>query len=490
MANDKLYLIGKSGSVIGANKFDQFLKLTDLENDKKLLKLFDFYNTNKESKSTDLLDKEELTQMLNDLLISAGDDNIFEPAEIKKYLSDSGLDKFASMNDILGFLNKILVNDSVTEINGDISGLGTSASIKSNLKDISSENITDVLKVYKKTHNISLIQDIADESGSLGSTRDNYIKIIRNKLIERATQVGVDSSEFILSFDKELKTMDMTLLSGSDTTKLDEVVNRFIEKLIQKEKIYNGNKNGILSMMTDSDLCRTNEDKNGLFEQIMNLSSKYNPKEYLENIVKNSKTKSIKNAANKLLKSGFLDYYPIYVASIIAQESQFREFDDEIFTKNGQGLMQLTGRLLNDMYGRPGAFDREFMDELMEEYPDSTDLYNAIQDREDSTLNMTVGLVGLNGKLDSILKRIKTGYYEKNFGIKPDSPEDILELMAMEYNANDNKKRDKKYSNKMSQVRYVYARDVIQRFKQYTPSHVKLKHYFEYNPNNGKFINK
>ena len=135
MANDKLYLIGKSGSVIGANKFDQFLKLTDLENDKKLLKLFDFYNTNKESKSTDLLDKEELTQMLNDLLISAGDDNIFEPAEIKKYLSDSGLDKFASMNDILGFLNKILVNDSVTEINGDISGLGTSASIKSNFKD-------------------------------------------------------------------------------------------------------------------------------------------------------------------------------------------------------------------------------------------------------------------------------------------------------------------------------------------------------------------
>lgn len=103
---------------------------------------------------------------------------------------------------------------------------------------------------------------------------------------------------------------------------------------------------------------------------------------------------------------------------------------------------------------------------------------------------MSVGLVGLNGKLDAILKRVKTRYYEKNFGIKPDSPEDILELMAMEYNANDDKKRDKKYSNKLSQVRYVYARDVIQRFKQYTPNGVKVNHYFEYNPNSGKFINK
>ena len=106
----------------------------------------------------------------------------------------------------------------------------------------------------------------------------------------------------------------MTLLSGSDTTKLDEVVNRFIDKLAKKEKIYNDNKNGILSMMTDSKLCRTNEDKNALFEKIMKLSAKYNPKEFLENVAENSKTKSIKNAANKLLKSGFLDYYPIYVA--------------------------------------------------------------------------------------------------------------------------------------------------------------------------------
>lgn len=51
MTNNKLHLIGESGSVIGSNKFDQLLKRTDLEDNKKLLKLFDFYNTFKIKKT-------------------------------------------------------------------------------------------------------------------------------------------------------------------------------------------------------------------------------------------------------------------------------------------------------------------------------------------------------------------------------------------------------------------------------------------------------
>ena len=49
---------------------------------------------------------------------------------------------------------------------------------------------------------------------------------------------------------------------------------------------------------------------------------------------------------------------------------------------------------------------------------------------------------------------------------------------------------DSKYGNAISQVRYIYARDVLMRFKQYTPAGVSVRHYFEYNPKTGKFVNK
>lgn len=488
MGSKNLFITGKNGSVLTTEQLKQGLKSSDFANDKSLLKLFNFYNTNNKGKSSDILDKDELNKMYKDLLAAAGNDNVLDPAEICQYVTK----KFGSsvkLADVLNFIKQIQVNSSVSEIYDDIDGIGTSSTLKSNLSKVPPENITAVLTKYKNENGVSLTQDIADEIGSLGSTRNDYMKIIRDKLVYRAKQVGVNPSDFIVSFDAELKNIDMTIFKGSNTGKLDKIINNFLAKLAPKEKIYEGNKNGILMMMSDSDLCRTDKDKNELLEKIMKLSSKYNPKGYLENIVKNSQTPATKKAATMLLNSNFLDYYPIYIASIIAQESQFRESDSAVFTSNGQGIMQLTSSMISDMYKRPGSYDDGFMKNIMKNYKDSTDLYKAVQNKNDSSLNIEVALVGLKGKLNSILVRQKTGYYEKNFGIKPDSAEDILELMAMEYNGNDDAKKDKKYSNKLSQVRYVYARDVIQRFKKYTPADVKINHYFEYNPNTKKIIN-
>ena len=489
MVDKKLHIIGESGNVLGPKDMNVELKRSDLGDNKDLLKIFDYYNKNKDGKSADVLDKTELNNMLSELLSSSNGDNIFEPDEIRKHLEELNLGRSVATDDMINFLGKISVNSLVQKIYDDIDGMGTSSSLDDHLEEIPAESITDVLKKYKKDKGETLAQAISSESGSWGSTRNNYLKIIRDKLAERGDQVGVDSKSFISAFNKELENMDLSWMSGEDSSALDKVINSYMEKLAKPEKIYNQNKDGIMQMMSKSDLCRTDEDRNEIFNKIMKYATLNNPKPMIEDIANTSNTPLIKSSAQKLLKSNYLDYFPIFVASIVAQESQFREFDDKVFSKNGQGVMQLTKVLIDDMYKNPGMFDDEFIDRVQAEYEDSTELYGAIQDREDASLNYDVGTAGLKGKLNTVLKKIKNKEYQKQ-GINVNSAEAIMELVAMSYNGNDAPKKDSKYGNALSQVRYVYARDVLMRFKQYTPEGVSVRHYFEYNPKTGKFVNR
>lgn len=489
MVDKKLHIIGESGNVLGPKDMNAELKRSDLGDNKDLLKIFDYYNKNKDGKSANVLDKKELNNMLSELLSASKGDNIFEPDEIRKHLEELNLGRSVATDDVINFLSKISVNSIVQKIYDDIDGIGTSSSLDDHLEEIPAENITEVLKKYKKDKGETLAQAISNESGSWGSTRNNYLKIIRDKLAERGRQVGVNSNAFVKAFDKELSNMDMSWMSGEDSSNLDKVIDSYMAKLEKPEKIYNQNKDGIMQMMSKSELCWTDEDRNEIFNKIMKYATENNPKDMIEQIVKTSKTPSIKSAAQRLLNSKYLDYFPIFVASIIAQESQFREFDDKVFTENGQGVMQLTKVLIDDMYKNPGMFDDDFIDRVQAQYEDSTELYAAIQDREDSSLNYDVGTAGLKGKLNTVLKKIKNGEFQKQ-GINVNSAEAIMELVAMSYNGNDAPKRDKKYGNSLSQVRYVYARDVLLRFKQYTPEGVSVRHYFEYNPKTGKFVNK
>ena len=491
MVDKKLHIIGESGNVLGPKDMNAELKRSDLANNKDLLKIFDYYNKDKDGKSKEVLDKTELNNMLSELLASSNGDNIFEPDEIRKHLEGLNLGRSVATDDMINFLGKISVNSLVQKIYDDIDGMGTSSSLDDHLEEIPIENITEVLKKYKKDKGESLAQAISNESGSWGSTRNNYLRTIRDKLAERGNQVGVDSKAFIKAFDKELSNMDMSWMSGEDSSQLDKVIDSYMNKLAKPEKIYNQNKDGIMQMMSNKDLCCTDEDRNEIFNKIMKYSTLNNPKSMIEDIAKTSKTPAIKSSAQKLLKSKYLDYFPIFVASIVAQETQFRQFDDGkngVFTENGKGVMQLTRRLLEDMYQRPGIFDDAFIERIKEKYENSAELYNAIQNREDSSLNFDVGTAGLKGKLDTVLKEIPKGTYSK-LGINVNSPEVLMELIAYNYNGNSAPKKDKKYNYAISQMRYVYAREVLLRFKQYTPEGVSVRHYFEYNPKTNKFIN-
>ena len=68
--------------------------------------------------------------------------------------------------------------------------------------------------------------------------------------------------------------------------------------------------------------------------------------------------------------------------------------------------------------------------------------------------------------------------------------EQLLEVTAMRYNGNPASAKDSVYFNKLSQVRYVYARDVISRFTHYTPDGVAAGEYYEWNPNSKKWVYK
>jgi len=497
MSNDKLYLIGKSGSVLNSKDLDTPLVRSSLGENKDVIKLFNFYNTNKDDK----LDEDELNKMLTDLLSAAGDDAILNPQEIKAKLSQMQIDKSVGIDDFIAFINSNIVNKDTDTLFDNIDGVWNSSSLDDNLENINPENITKILENYKSKNKITLIQHIANESGSWGSTRNNYLKIVRDKLVECANLSGVNKNDitaFKTIFNNELDRMDITWGQEEDATKLDAIVSEFLKQLKPREKILQANKNGILMMMADPELSYKDKDgerlkekdAQAIMDKIFEYSNKYNPKEMLTNIIKTTKDETLKQVAKKLIESNFLDYYPIFVASIIAQESQFRETDDDIFTKNGQGVMQITEVLLDDMYQNSSFFDDNFINKITSEYENANDLYTALTEDRDVELNYEIGTVGLKGKLNTVLKRIKNGTYKER-GINTSYPEVILQLVAMEYNSNSqDKKKDPDYKNKPVELRYVYSKNVIKRFKKYTPQGVSVKHFFDYNPNKGRIENK
>lgn len=184
-----------------------------------------------------------------------------------------------------------------------------------------------------------------------------------------------------------------------------------------------------------------------------------------------------------------LDYYPTYVASIIAQESQFRTNDPTIFGENGRGMMQITGGAITEIYNNPSQFDDDYTDELVESFELEEELDYAIKhDRENVELNLFVGNIVIGGKMHVALKQIKNGSILK--GINMNSPEVFMEYVAMSYNGNSDAKKDKMHGGKLSQVNYVYGRDVILRFKKYTPNDIRVNRYYEYDPDKKRIVNK
>ena len=527
----EISVLGSNGFNLNSQTFNQEVKKEDLK-DTALINIFDAYNKNGDNK----LDADELSLFFNDLKsvsknmdIDTNKDTLtkddikdadckrifremlkkhcendstlsgaslkdfkekvaiknltLDPYEIKELLKSKGLEKQLNIGDVLNFLDVLDVKIQAQKLKG----MGCNDKTKTILNSLQAQNVADVFSQYKAENGESVFKTIASDRWSFGSTREDFVNIAKAQLIKNAQLMGIDTTNFEKQFNAELKKMDMTLIRSYDTKKLDELANNLIKEINARKTNYQKNRNGIVSMMADTDLCRTDEDKYELANLIYQDAVTYTPEKMLKIIQTKTDNPLIKQTISKLIKSKYLEYYPIYVASIIAQESQFRS-NDAVFSENGQGIMQLTQNRISDIYNNPFLYDDDYTDELVEEFELEEELYSGILNQDNVELNLFVGNIAIGGIMNTVLRRMKNDSIPKS--INMNTPEAFMQMVAMSYNGNDAEKKDPKYNNKKSQVRYVYGRDVLQRFKKYTPEEIQVSRYFEYNPDKKDFVNK
>ncbi len=489
-SNNKISILGFSGmefndEMLGEKKINRN-NFTDNE-----AKIFDLYNTNYEGKNKKILDEVELKNFLFDLLeIDKKDfankkgqdkhkkDNsrYLLPVEILAYLKQKGLDKDVDVQTLISFIQKIVNYCTVEDLTE-----------KSNLKpeilsSIDEDNMLTIISDYKEKEGDSLIKGLYDSDAD---TRCNSLLIVGNKLIAFAEKCGVNYSDFKTKFEASVSKL-ATEKNKKNRKALEALVNDFVDKLKEKEPLYKANKNGIINMLSDSSLCYSREDLSKVIDNIMKYSNKYNPKDRLgEMVIENKKAKDV---IDSLLDSNYLDYYPIFAAAIISHETQFLEQGDDIFDEHGRGVMQITEKIAEDMYKTPNDFNEDFVKKIKLKYADSKTFYEAVKDQRNIDLHYEAGMVALEKKIIEATKFVRDDKYKI---LKIETSGHLLELGAMHYNSNSASKKDSLYvgTKNPSQVRYIYARDVIQRFNRFTPEDINAS-YYEWNPVDKQWVYK
>ena len=513
MPGDNIFLSSKNGRVIkGTVLRASSVARSDVAGQSKELNLlFDAYSKHNAGGGQNQIDGYALNFLYHDLSKAAGEDSILTTEEITKYLKDKNLNGKISTKAVQEFISNISDATIVDGIRKALDGLGTSSSLSDYLKSIPPAKMAKVMKMYKSEYNISMVQDICNEIGSFGSTRESYLNIIRDKIA--ATKPANEAKEFKAKFDAEIKSMDITLFGSADAKKLEQIILDSTSVQSAPKSIYpkpakrsaeyleKENRRLIAQMMNDPKLCRTTDDRKRIVDRIMKYAKLNNPTDLIKEYTKSSDER-VRQAAQHLLDSTFLDYFPIFVASIIAQESQFRETDDNpktgVFIGNGKGVMQITSAVPDEIASKPGHFSSDFIKRLSK-YCDVKDTTSIVQayskiTRQSVIANYDIGTAYLRNSLRIYFNRIKDSnkdspYYKEYMNMKSDleNPATIMQFMAMIYNGNSDPKTDEAHNKSKSQVRYVYARDVIERFKKYTPSDVPVSNYFDYNPKTKKF---
>ena len=506
MSGENIFIINKEGTLINSSVLrSSTVRRSEIAKNKELGILFDFYNRHAATISNEVLDAKSLSKAFRDIAFASGSDNVLSKEEISIFLKQNNLSGRVNEDSVIDFYTRVNDYGTVDAIYRSISGVGMDSSVKDYLKNIDGKNIFNIMEIYKKEHNTSIIQHIANESGTLGSIRKSYINIIRDKIAENLEENK--SHEFVQSFNEIINKINMSIFNEANVHELEELVEVYSQKIVDKKETINVskypkpekkdsatleklNRSLISKMMDNSDIYWADKkDKDKILERIMKYAKLNNPEKMIERFL-NSKNPKVREAAKNLKDSTFLDYFPVFVAAIIAQESQFRETDSNVFTENGKGVMQITEGFIKDIFDRPNTFDKNFLDRLKNvyHYKDSTSLYNALKNDKNVKVNLhyDVGMAGLTNKLYTLFFQIADGTFDK-MKVDMKNPATIMEFVAMNYNGNIDGKKDKKHDNSISQVRYVYGRDVIERFRRYTPEDVKIRNYFDHNPISKKF---
>lgn len=484
--DNKLSILGYSGMEINDNMLSEKHLKRKMFTDEEL-KIFNLINTNKEGREKRFLDETELKSFLQDLIDTDKQDYANEvknttykkrnngyllPIEIQSFLEKKGLTAEVDVSTFVSFIEKI-VNQSIIE------DLVTNSKIETeNLASIDEDNMLAIISGYGEEKGSSLVKNLCKTNDD---NRTKTLNIVKDKLISFAEKCDVDYTSFETEFDSIVNN-----ISGKrdkeNIAALEVLVNNFSCKLKEKEDLYKANKNGIINMLANENICYSREDLSKVIDNIIKNANKYNPKKIYESMeINNPKQKEL---VESLLESKMLDYFPIFAASIISHETQFLEKGKGIFDSQGNGIMQITQSIADDIYTNSGKYDENFIKKIKSKYSDSTKFYAAIQNPKNTELHYEVGMVTLKKKINEAINFVVNNKYKI---LQISTPEQLLELGAMHYNGNDIKSQkilDPLYpeSSEKVYVKYVYARDVISRFKHYTPAGIAEGEYYEYNP--------
>lgn len=488
----QISILGESGVKMSTELFEgKTISKKDLPS--QLAKLFNIYNKNNEGASRDVLDENELKDLYSDVCSmdtfdrnkNTQKDQIIRPFEIKGGLASKESDDKISVNEFLKFIDYVV---NISEAKDIASSMKQKGKNTQNLLDnITTDNVNLFIKEYNSANGRTIFKDIYDDVDR--NTRENLLNSLKNLVLMRAEECGVEQ-EKIDKFNKDyVRIVKSDMRKSKKASVLNDYVNKFIESFSDKEKLYNENKECIINMLggeraatinghkngrPNEKLCFSTDDLNVVIKNIMKYAQQNNPKDF---IIENSKSdnKKVSELAQQVIDSKFLDYYPVFVASIIAEETQFRETNNEhgkIYTSNGRGAMQLTKAISDDIFKNPNFFDKEFVLRIKNNYSDSTNLYNALKEPSNIELSYEVGTGALRSKVYYIFKHIK----KNNCEVTIDSPTKFMQAMAMYYNGN-----KEVYKGATQPKKYEYCENVIQRFKQFTPSEIKVEGFYKYN---------
>ena len=502
MPQDKFYITHRDGTQITGS----VLKSTKVErskigNNKELNLLFDFYSKTGSGAKGNIIDGKAMSKLYSDFAAMAGNDDILSSVEIAKFLKDNKLEGKVSRESVKKFLTVINDSCTVNALYDALNGAGTKNNLKELLQNIPANNINNILTQFKKEYGIGLVQLIANEYGCFGSTRENYLGIIRDKIAQ--TKDKVEANMFKSEFNLIMKKMDMTIFNGADASELENLVDGKIQLGYPKPQkrtpaeIQAHNKKAVSQMVSSWRYSFAFRDRDKIVDKIMTYADLNSPKKMVAEYAKSSDPR-VREAAQNLLDSSFLDYYPIFVAAVISKESQFSETADRVFKNNGKGVMQLTASVADDIAKNPDNYDKDFIARLSK-HCDITNPKSIVEAYTAKTetgilLNYDVGMATLTNKMRTYFNQINDNnknsrFYKTYMNMDVDlvNPATIMEFVAMNYNANSAAKKDPRQDNALSQVNYVFGRDVIERFRLFTPPDVIVRNYFQHNAHTKDF---
>lgn len=110
---------------------------------------------------------------------------------------------------------------------------------KKNIDKINSKNVIETIETYRsKSKDESLIEAIADEKGMQLNIRIGAINQIKDAIVQRAKEAGINSADFESKFNAELQKQKDSW-GSMDMEKLDIMLESFIEQIHTAESVKN-----------------------------------------------------------------------------------------------------------------------------------------------------------------------------------------------------------------------------------------------------------